>query len=216
MSSIHVGQTKDGRVYAATPYHPDFVKRAKQLNGRFGDLTLKGKLVKAWFFDARDEARVREVCVLVYGTDGTPTETTTLRVNVSACCERVGVNESLMVAGRQVAFRPSRDVEVKLGEGVLLVSGSFPLSGGSTKYPELKPSEGTVAIVRDVPVAAALNAVAEWEGLVEVIREGTESVPSALTPAETALLQALESLPPDSLARILTKLRPEVPAGPTG
>lgn len=212
--NIQIGKTKDGRVYAVTPYHPDFVKGAKQLNGRFGDLTLGEKQVKAWFFDPRDEERVRGVCVQVYGTDGTPTATTTLRVDVSACCERAGVNESLIVAGRQVAFRPGRDVEVKLGAGVLLVSGGFPDSGGSAKYPELKPREGTIALVRDVPVVAAMSAVAEWGSVVEVVCEAASPGPSDLTPEEAALYQALAVLPPDSLARILAKLRPEVSQGP--
>lgn len=215
MTNIRIGKTSNGRAYAVSPYHPDFVKGAKRLNGRFGDLSLKEGTVKAWFFDSRDEVRVRELCVQVYGTDGTPTETATLRVNVSACCECAGVNESLMVAGRQVAFRPIRDAEVKLGDGVVLVSGGFPSAGGSVKYPELRPREGTIAIVRDVPVVAALNAAVEWEGRVEVVREEASSGSSDLNPTETALLQALVSLPPASLARILAKLPQEAPAGPS-
>ena len=212
---IQIGKTKDDRIYAVTPYHPDFVKGAKQLNGRFGTLsTPTQKLIKAWFFDPRDEERVRGICVQVYGTDGTPTATTTLRVDVSACCESVGVNGSLIVAGRQVAFRPSRDSAIKLGDGVLLVSGGFPDSGGSAKYPELNPHKGTIALVRDVPVVAAMSAVAEWGSFVEVVSETTSPGPSDLTPEEAAIHQTLVGLPPASLARILAKLRPEVSQGP--
>ena len=142
-------QTANGKTVVESPYHPLFVSGARALNGKYSEGT--------WSFDARDESRVRELCREVYGTDGADAaDLVTLRVSLGSG----GYSDSLFVAGRQVASRRGRDNAVKLGDGVILVSGGFPSWGGSMKYPALEPKEGTVLLVRDVPRPAAEKAVA--------------------------------------------------------
>ena len=137
---VRVERSDDGSVVLVAPYHPDLPSRAKALGGRWTG--------SAWRFDGRDEGRVRELARSVYGTDGTDSpELVTLRVTLT---EREAVLQELWLAGRLVARRPGRDVPVRLGDGVIIVSGEFPRRAGSARYPELG-GVGVVLEVRDVP-----------------------------------------------------------------
>lgn len=59
---------------ATAPYHPSFSGFARQIGGRW----IADK--RAWSFDSRDVARVRDLLLDLFGTDGSPTELVTLRV----------------------------------------------------------------------------------------------------------------------------------------
>ncbi|MBV6425507.1 MAG: hypothetical protein NAOJABEB_03328 [Steroidobacteraceae bacterium] len=136
----------------ASPYHPQFPARAKALGGRFNGND------KTWQFDARDESRVREMVIDIFGTDGSTGvgDLVTVRVRVND----YGLGDTLFVAGRQVARRPGRDMPVRLGDGVVIVSGGFAHSGGSQAKPRLAAHDNTVLEIRDLP-----RAIAEREGL---------------------------------------------------
>lgn len=124
--SISVRTTGD-KVITSAPYNPEFAPLAKAAGGRWDSNA------KTWSFDIRDEARVREIMIRVYGTDGSAAiPMVTLRVALNECGD--GDDGKLYVGGRLVAARYSRDEPVKLGTDVVLVSGSFARSGGSTKY----------------------------------------------------------------------------------
>jgi hypothetical protein len=141
---IEVAKSKSGksRVYATTPYHPEFPAAAKRLGGRWSAAQ------KSWSFDGRDEAKVRELVREIYGTDDSAeADLVTVRYTVTA--HDAGRAE-LYVCGRQVARRAGRDWVVKLGDGVVVVDGGFPSSGGSMKYPTIMGTD-TVVEVRDVP-----------------------------------------------------------------
>lgn len=158
------------------PFHPDWPSQARKLGGRWTD--------GAWVFDSRDEVRVRDLARDVYGTDGTrdPAGTVTVRISVDDVRgDRGGHPAVLYQAGRKIAARYGRDEEVRLGEGVVLVSGGFLHSAGSHSYIELGPLEGTVVEVRDVP-----RVLAEDHGL-EIVAEDT-------SPNRDALLAERERL----------------------
>lgn len=153
---VRIFKTNDGRVAAMTPYHPNFPARARALGGKFVDTTSGGK---AWAFDARDEERVRAICLDIYGTDGTPTDTVTLRV--TALADMYEAAGSIYVAGRVLARAFGRDSGAKLGEGVVHLSGKMPNSGGSVRNWRTTVADGSVFEVRDVPRRAALEFIAE-------------------------------------------------------
>ena len=73
--------------------------------------------------------------------------------------------------GRLLVERRSRDYEVKLGNKVVVLSGGFPKSGGSMKYPSCAPYEGTILKVRDVPVTIVENEMQEKNGISIVCEE---------------------------------------------
>ena len=142
--SIRIGK-ETGRVYVKSPYNKNFVDAAGKLNGKW--VSGSGE----WAFDGRDEARVRESCIAIYGTDGTTQAAlVTLRVTLG------GIDGiEITLGGRSLVRRPGRDSRVKLGDGVVVLEGGFPSSGGSVKNPRVAPLPGTVLEVRDFPAALA-------------------------------------------------------------
>lgn len=178
---VRVWRTGD-TVYLAAPYHPSLPERAKALGGRWDSAD------KVWRFDARDEARVRELARGIYGTDGTDNpQLVTIRVTIT---EREAYEQELWLAGRLVARRPGRDLPVQLGDGVIIVSGAFPRRGGSARYPELG-GQGVVLEVRDVPRPAVPEA-----SNVEIVDEQAPTAQSDADPlaafSDEALIAALE------------------------
>lgn len=168
--------TNDGTtVTARTPYHPDFPKKARAISGKF-----RGG---AWTFDARDEQRVRDLCHEIYGTDGTPVDTITIRIDADNA-----PNEPTWWAfGRMIAERKYRDSAVRLGNGVVIVDGGFPQRGGSTKRPRLDAYEGTVLEIRDVP--AGHPDLTEYADEIEIVPTGGQDTPAIVTltlPADLA------------------------------
>ena len=175
--------TEGGRLMVTSPFHPRWAPRARALGGRWD------AAAKAWTFDPRDEERVRAAAVAVYGTDGDDdAPRVTVRVDLDAYGARDGAE--LWVGPRQVARRPGRDERVRLGDGVVLVSGGFAGSGGSVRYPQLAPRPGTVVEVRDLP-APAVAALADAAG-VEVVAD----------PGATAQLRAERARLAERLAAV--------------
>lgn len=138
-------------------YHPSLPGKARAIGGRWHADT------KTWRFDLRDEQRVRDLCVEVYGIDPfePPAELVTVRVPLDSYRDDV---DEVWMAGRRVARRAGRDYDVQLGAGVIVVAGGFPRSGGSVKYPRISPREGTVLEIRELPRLAAEKLVAGREG----------------------------------------------------
>lgn len=76
--------------------------------------------------------------------------------------------QEVVVCGHQLVVRRSRDGDVRLGAGLVLVSGGFPSRGGSVANPRLETWEGTVLEVRDLPAGTAARIVQEVPGSVVV------------------------------------------------
>jgi hypothetical protein len=149
MSAVQI-DTVDGRTTLRTPFNRNLTAQARLIGGRW-DAT-----AKVWRFDARDEERVRDLALDLFGTDGTedPTDLVTVRVAVRPDPGREG-EARCTVAGRIIAERPGRDEAVRLAPVVVLVAGSFAPYAGSIKYPELGAVDAVLEI-RDLPRAAAI------------------------------------------------------------
>lgn len=172
--------TENGKTVLASPYHPDLPAQARKLGGRFN------RASSTWVFDARDEARVRDLARAVYGTDGeTAVELVTVRLDMN----RLYGEPDLWFAGRRIARRPARDSAVRLGDGVIVVEGGFASSGGSMKYPSLAAKDGTVLEVRDLPRTAV---EAEDSDGVEIVGEQGPDVDALLAERERLLARLAE------------------------
>jgi len=114
------------KLKVVSPYHPSFPTVARTLGGKWSPAS------KAWYFDLRDETRVRKTLVEIYGTDGTPTPTVDVRMVIEQA-----YGADLWAFGRQIMYRASRDAQIRLGEGVILIEGNLPSWGGSAKHPSL-------------------------------------------------------------------------------
>jgi hypothetical protein len=148
MTNVSI-QIQGDRVIVATPYNPRFPAAARNLGGRWEAAQLR------WTFDIRDEQAVRNLLLSIYGTDGTPTPTVTARRSWQSGESLPG---EIWIAGRLVLSRPERDGSVRLGQGVVLVSGGFRTSGGSARYPQIGPLPQDVTIeIRDIPASLAAD-----------------------------------------------------------
>lgn len=150
---------------AKTPFNPDFPARAKRIGGRWDSVA------KAWLFDARDEDKVRKLCVALFGTDGSPetaADVLTVRAPAKVCDWQ---QTSLWLCGRKVASVLGRDSGARLGDGVVLLAGKFS-SGGSMKHPRIERSEDAVIELRDVPRAMAEKLHAEYHGVALLDAQG--------------------------------------------
>lgn len=163
MTSITIS-TKGNRTSLYTPYHPKLPSRAKKLGGKFDS----GE--KAWVFDARDEARVRQLALDIYGTDGTDTEIATVRIQVGNEEWVSARNQGLFLGGQLLAKAKHRDSGARPEEGVVVLEGRLG-SGGSMANPVTIAEPHTVLEVRDVPRGAA-------ERMIEAV-EKTPAVDSA-------------------------------------
>ena len=176
--SMNIQITVADKLHVSSPYNPVFVKQAKSCGGRWnGD-------EKTWDFDPRDEDRVRDLCKDVYGTDGTPSETVTVRLALDEAdkWER-GREQEFYFCGRQIARRRERDSAAQLADGVVIIAGGYPSRGGSAKHPTLSPNDGTILEIRDVPAG---HADLEMEGVTVV----NTSIDKAALLAERDKLQS--------------------------
>lgn len=174
-------KTVGKKVQVVSPYHPNWPKKAKNLGGRYDG--------SAWEFDVRDEERVRALCREIYGTDGSSVDLVTVQIDMDKAHGASG--KSWFRFGREILSRTGRDVDVRLGHGVVLLAGGFKASGGSARYPAIDdPKPGTVLEVRDVP-----RALVEGDDLEIVDEELIDSVTVAVSGNALAALRAMKDGP---------------------
>lgn len=171
-------QTKQ-YVEVESPYNPGFVEGSHRLAGKWVPS------LKRWRFDRRDEQAVKDLCLSVYGMDGVEKpEVVDAEVDIRGYSGDMpgisGHEDNIFLLGRQLAWRPGRDVPVRLGEGVRILSGDFGHRGGSAKYPKVYDDNGIVTLlVRDVPRSLAEKAVASERGAVRIVGAPSPDVPNA-------------------------------------
>jgi hypothetical protein len=193
---------ENDRAVLQAPYHPQAPAQFRARGGRWDAAK------KVWVFDARDTQAVAEICQRVYGVNplAPATPTCTLRVRMAnmnmAMWARIDKPEVWLV-GRRICWRPTRDAQVLLGEGVVLVEGHFRSSGGSMRHPAVGEVAGVVLEVRDVPQALAEEAVAEHPNAVEIVQETVPPDPFAAIEAQ--LDQLLAQLPAERRAAWLAR-----------
>ena len=154
MTDVTITRT-DSHVSVESPYSEAFVAAARQRGGRWD------RAAKAWTFDARDEAAVRELCREHYGTDGTA-DVARVDVRLTALRHVTAERDSVRLGNRTIARATGRDSGARLGDGVVIETGDLAdygikrgsdgtiSSGGSVQYWETIVGEGTVLLVRDL------------------------------------------------------------------
>ncbi|WP_239404624.1 helix-turn-helix domain-containing protein [Frankia sp. Cj3] len=190
MSDIQVTTTPIETI-ADTPYDTGFVARAKEIGGRWDG----GRQV--WTFDPRDDRRVRDLVIGIWGTDGSEPEGDIVTVQIKAERHGSGRREAVVrFAGRVVATRRGRDCAVELASGVVVISGGFTRSGGSMRYPEIGATDAVLEI-RDLP-RAALARAAECSYTIVSKEPAVQAAPTSASAGVPELLAERDRL----LARI--------------
>ena len=136
--SFKIRPAKNGKDYlfVKTPYHPEYPKIARQLGGLWQPIT------RRWAFDPRNEERVREAVVKIYGTDGTDVDLVTIRYQLTY---KDYNKRSLYIAGRMVARRKYPGQRIEIGDGVIVINGEFHDRG------RLLDGENVEIEMKDVP-----------------------------------------------------------------
>lgn len=151
-------------IRVSAPYDATFPPAARKINGKWNQPHAPG----VWMFDIRDEGRVRQLCRDVYGTDGSDADQPRVTLRVPVPWGDKWTGGEFRPAGQALVWRGARDVDVRFADGVVVVAGGFPGSGGSMRYPHLEPQGGTVIEVRDLLAAAAQKIVDTVPGSVVV------------------------------------------------
>lgn len=183
----------ENNVSVDSPYNRDFIDGARALGGKWEN--------SKWNFSPRYEQQVRELCLDVYGMDGTPTQTVTLRIDLDSY--NPGGNE-LVLAGRQILKKWGRDSKPKLGTGCAVVAGSLKSSGGSNRYPDITWNDGTVIEVLDVPLLAAQKLVDGEPESFSIVSDEPENEFSA---TELKIIEMLKNIDPERLTKIMQEVQ---------
>ena len=123
-------------------YNADFVKSARKLGGKWRN--------GAWHFDARDESRVRDLCLEIYGSD--TGELVTIQATLKDAYH--SRSKELLCGPVQVARVFDRDGGANVKDGIIILEGSVG-SGGSRKNPACCASENLKIEIRDIPRGTA-------------------------------------------------------------
>lgn len=183
----------DTTISVVSPYDANFVKQAKQINGKWDK--------PAWVFPKENENLVRNLCRDIFGTDGTPEVTETILVNLAY----VNTDDRLMVGPIEVLRKWDRDVAPKVGEGCTVVQGSLRSSGGSRNNPRITHSDDCVIRVKNVPQSLANQLVADYPNGYQ-IDTSASTVEIELTDDEKTVAAFLKTLSPERLAVLLKEI----------
>lgn len=144
MSDITITKTPDA-IQTATPYDARFVADAKMIGGRWDPDR------KMWGFDLRDEGRVLGLLEKHFAWTPDSASEPTATVHITLTSHNAWAGE-LTLFGHRIATRTGRDEQVKLGDGLVVVEGSFGARGGSVKHPAILSADREVILEwRDVP-----------------------------------------------------------------
>jgi hypothetical protein len=159
-SHVPVAQELFGELQVFSPYSAEFVRRARQLGGRWD------RVQRCWIFDPRVKDLVSKTLLEIYGADGF---TEPRLFNVTVKLRGKLQTDYLWGFGRMLLSKPHRDVRPRCGDSVVLVEGQFQQRGGSARYPEIGSVEGVVLRILDVPEAALERERSRASALFEIL-----------------------------------------------
>ncbi len=123
-----------------SPYNAIFVKKAKEIGGKWE--------FPYWKFKLENKEVVEGVLLNIYGEKGNGIEE---EVELNVHLDEIGSPQTLWIGTLPICSRQRRDGAVRLEDGVIVIKGGFPGRGGSAKYPQIDPEEGTVLNVKHFP-----------------------------------------------------------------
>jgi len=151
----------DDKIAVESPYNSDFVKKARQMQGKWDSKN------KVWVFDNEDRSLVLDILRSVYGYEESG-ELVTVEVGGDAL-KSGDKYDHIVLFGQDLAKRWDRDSEVKLPKNVRVIKGDFASSGGSRKSPAIGDIVGVVLKVKDVSKMKAEELLNEYPKDVKII-----------------------------------------------
>lgn len=139
---MNIETTKNGQIAVYAPYNKSFIEFAHETDGKWNASD------KSWMFDERDRSKVEDICVKLFNYVKAGDKTVTIQFPGTLLTHN---NNAVELLGSKIAYRPGRDSQVRLTDGLLLISGKFAYRGGSMKYPEVGDVEDLVFEYRNFP-----------------------------------------------------------------
>lgn len=133
---------EDKKIKVLCEYNTDFIRKAKMIQGKWDG--------KYWVFPEDNITEVKALLLDIYGENGDPQEYVNIIVDISYLEESGG---SIQLGGRTLVRRRSRDSDVTLGDGVMLIEGNFPSCSGSRRCPNVNAERGTKVKVKSFPLS---------------------------------------------------------------
>ncbi len=170
----------DGKIKVKSGYNKDFIKKAKELNGKWNE--------PFWVFDEKVAAPLEKVLINIYGEGFTEVGRTTIEIDLDIYGHQQGVDGELKFKTMTLARRRFRDKPVIISSNAWVIKGEFKNRGGSMKYPEVSWEKGTV-IRAEVPITFA-------EDLPEGVKviEDIDSIKDKLLKEKENLLEKIEEI----------------------
>ena len=167
----------DGTCLIRTPYNEWFTKRMKNIGGRW-DRESSGWIVPSDTIDS-----VRELMKRCFGRDDAPWKTADVKITAK---DDIYEGDTFGYTIAQISHRDSGAWIPKSMKGSVSILDGNIGSGGSARNPHVTIDEGTVFLIRDVPLEAIKKRLGlndKWE--VEVIER---------KPSKQVLLEEKERL----------------------
>ncbi|MGN8763928.1 hypothetical protein [Hornefia butyriciproducens] len=158
---------ENNKIKVKSPYNTDFVRKAHELNGKWNN--------PYWVFREETAESLNSALVEIYGEGFEEVPRVAVEIDLDAF-EGTEGNE-LRIGGVSIAYRPSRDSQVRLAGDTFVKSGGFLSSGGSRNYPEVTWKPGTILVssvpetVTGVPGVKVVDPAEERKSKLEVEKE---------------------------------------------
>jgi len=177
----------NGRAHIDTPYNPAFVAKIKAIGGRWDAAR------KVWTVNESMIEEAREIMRAVYGRDDTQDNVATTDVRVRFNKVVKGHREGIILYGKTLAKAWGRDSGARTGDDVAFIEGA-PDSGGSVKNWQTIIPAGSVAVIKNVPLALLGNELPDGAEIISDTDSKREALLARKAELEAALAEIEEEL----------------------
>ena len=177
----------EGKANIFTPYNAEFVKRIKSIGGAKWN-----GAEKCWKIPAEAVDAARDIMMDVYGETDIPDGSEKLKLRITALVDIEELRAPVSYFGKNLASASGRDSGARVGDGVILESGTITSSGSMKNWTSMIRKDA-VMILTDVPETLYQrdkNATTQWGDTLFSVEVLKNSVDKEKLESEKAALLA--------------------------
>lgn len=171
-----------------TPYNTEFVKRIKGIGGAKWN-----EAEKCWTIPAEAVDAARDIMMDVYGETDIPDGSEKLKLRITALVDIEELRAPVSYFGKNLASASGRDSGARVGDGVILESGTITSSGSMKNWTSMNRKDAVMILTDDVPETLYQrdkNATTQWGDTLFSVEVLKNSVDKEKLEAEKAALLA--------------------------
>lgn len=171
------------KIYA--PYNRNFIHKIKQLGAEWDS---NGR---TWVIPDEREKQARDALIKYFGTDGTKSDTVTVRISVAEDIKG-NLTDNFNLFGRSIVTASGRDSGGKVNKGCM-IEGEVGTDGSRNRW-YIYILEGAIITMYNVPAIAVQNEIGwkEYYGTYEIIEKTIDK--RALLSEKASLLGRIEEI----------------------